>query len=439
MDSGFWKTMVDIYNEDHFKFFLQVGIPIVVGIAALLGTITGYQTLRENYVNRRQTEDIQNDLADKSKAINSAFEKINEQESILTQQKVELTQQQKLTLELNSETIRQREFNELLNKIQLLALATRNGDREKYYEFYSLINEKGINDDLHTAWEQEYNGLRQIWQSELERVNFFRLTAFSKEAKKWSLEYLYVGLSSILNNTLHQYNKMDIIAYFNEVEICNSKYFVETLFKIAVESKNISYSILAVKAICALTNYEPYPQVKYVNRLNSLLNDIPDFLILKEWWNKKGSKNDEYKCPFNKIVLENVDYYIYDCTTSHPEFSEGKRLNFLNETLKQYPLLSRTYAELAYYLLKDQDTYPEVERLALESIKRTDMEPLPFLLIAVIAYEKGDYLKYRDYILLSSKAIGRTAFGMNLYNEKLKFLYGISGENSVYNIALKEK
>lgn len=388
---------MSIIKSNLGPFLLQVGIPFVIAVGAAFAVYAGYSNLKNQI-------GTQKDLEDKAEQINQAFTKIGEQEEVLFGQKNELIKQQEITNNLHIEYTKQKEFNELLNKIQVLSLGAKNGSRKDFESFDSLVEGDKLDSELHHIWEKEYSYLQKLWEGELENVNYYRLMYDTKtgETRKWSQEYLYMGISSLWTNRSWAYNNKDYTAYFKEIEANNSRYFIETLYKIATEGKNISYSILAAKTLCSIIEFEPYTSYQFASSYKQLLNDIPQFKKMKEWWDKSGSKNANYKCPFDKIVENDRNYYSYD--RGH-EDKDMERLEFLTESIKNYPNLFRSKAEIAYIKLNGQQTYAEVERLANEAIVGTDMEPLPYLLLAFIGLKQNDINKLETNLNLAKHSM----------------------------------
>lgn len=387
---------MNIVKSNLGPFLLQVGIPFVIAVGAAFAVYAGYS----NLVNQIET---QKDLEDKAEQINQAFTKIGEQEEVLLGQRNELIKQQEITTNLHVEYTKQKEFNELLNKIQVLSLGAKNSSRKDFESFYSLVEGDILNSELHDIWEKEYNYLRKQWEGELENVNFYRLIDIKTgKSRKWSQEYLYRNISSLWTNRSWAFNNKDYAAYFKEIELNKLRYFVETLYRIATKGENISYSILAAKTLCLITDFEPYPSHQFANSDKQLLNDIPQFKKLGEWWDKSGSKNTEYTCPLEKIVENDRNYYSYD--RSH-EGKDMERLKLLDESIKIYPNLFRSKAEIAYIKLNGQETYQEVERLANEAITGTDMESLPYLLIAFIGLKQNDINKLQSNLNLAKQSM----------------------------------
>ena len=314
---------------------------------------------------------------------------------------------------MHLEYTKQKEFNQLLNQIQILSLGSKNGSRKDFEDFYSLVEGDKLNSELHDIWEKEYNYLRKLWEGELEKVNFYRLlhNTNTGETRRWSQEYLYLGISSLWTNRSWAYNNKDYAAYFKELEVCKSKYFIETLYTIATEEKNISYSILAAKTLCTITAFEPYPSHQFANSYKQLLNDIPQFNKMKDWWTKSGSQNEKYKCPFEMIVEKDRNYYSYD--RSHIG-KNIERLELLTETISKYPNLYRTKAEIAYIKLGDPSTYAEVERLAQEAITGTDMEPLPYLLLSFIGLKQRDNNKMEKNLKLAKRSLNHESMILSI-------------------------
>lgn len=391
------EIFMSIIKSNLGPFLLQVGIPFVVAVGAAFAVYAGYSNLKSQIRTER-------DLEEKAEKINHAFAKIGEQENALLGQKTELEKQQEITTNLHLEYTKQKEFNKLLNQIQILSLGSKNGSRKDFEKFYSLVEGDILNSELHDIWEKEYSSLRKLWEGELEKVNFYRLLYDTKsgESRKWSQEYLYLGISSLWTNRSWAYNNKDYAAYFKEIEVNKSKYFVETLYKIATEGNNISYSILAARTLCDLTGFEPYPSHQFANSYKQLLNDIPQFKKMKEWWIKNGSQNTVYTCPFDKIVEKDRNYYSYD--RSH-EGEDEKRLQFLNRVIVDYPNLYRSKAELAYIKLGDLKSYPEVELLAIDAISGTDMEPLPYLILSYIGLKQNNNEKLVENLNLAKRSM----------------------------------
>ena len=390
------EVFMNILKSNLGPFLLQVGIPFVVAVGAAFAVYAGYSNLKSQI-------ETQKDLEAKAEQINKAFTKIGVQEEVLLGQKKELIKQQEITTNLHVEYTRQKEFNELLNKIQVLSLGAKNSSRKDFESFYSLVEGDILNSELHDIWEKEYNYLRKQWEGELENVNFYRLIdTKTGKSRKWSQEYLYMNISSLWTNRSWAFNNKDYAAYFKEIEINKLRYFVETLYKIATEGENISYSILAAKTLCSITDFEPYPSHQFANSDKQLLNDIPEFKKLREWWDKSGSKNTEYTCPLEKIVENDRNYYSYDRSY---EGKDLERLKLLDESIKNYPNLSRSKAEIAYIKLNGLETYQEVERLANEAIIGTDMESLPYLLIAFIGLKQNDMNKLQSNLNLAKQSM----------------------------------
>ena len=390
---------MSIIKSNLGPFLLQVGIPFVIAIGASFAVYAGYSNLKNQII-------TQKDLEDKAEKINQAFKRIGEQEDVLLGQKNELEKQQEITTNLHLEYTKQKEFNQLLNQIQILSLGSKNGSRKDFEDFYSLVEGDKLNSELHDIWEKEYNYLRKLWEGELEKVNFYRLlhNTNTGETRRWSQEYLYLGISSLWTNRSWAYNNKDYADYFKELEVCKSKYFIETLYTIATEEKNISYSILAAKTLCTITAFEPYPSHQFANSYKQLLNDIPQFKKMKDWWAKSGSQNEQYKCPFDKIVENDRNYYSYDRSHSG---KDNERLKFLTNTINNFPNLFRTKAEIAYIKLKGSDTYPEVEKLANEAIVGTDMEPLPYLILSYIGLKQNDMSKLETNMKLAKLSMNQ--------------------------------
>lgn len=414
---------MSIIKSNLGPFLLQVGIPFVIAVGASFAVYAGYSNLK-NQIN------TQNDLEEKAEKINQAFNRIGEQEAALLGQKSELVKQKVVTENLNAEYLKQKEFNELLNQIQIFSLGARNGSIDDFRKFYAFAEIENLDLELINIWSKEYDRLRKVWESELEKVNFYRLylNPETKERRNWSIEYLYGGISNLGTNKSWAYNNKDFIAYFKEIEVTKSKYFVETLYKIATEGKNINYSIIAAKTLCSITEFEPYPYQSFKNSYKQLLIDIPEFVNLKKWWEKEGSKIKLYTCPLDIIVDYNRNYYAYDRSF---EGTDVEKLKALNAIINDYPLLSRTKAEIAYLKLDGPSTYSEVEKLANESIAGTDMEPLPYLLIAYIALKQNDLSKMDEFLILASKSIDKKKMITTVQlNKKLHELFiGIERNN----------
>ena len=420
------EIFMSILKSNSWPFFLQVGIPLVIAIGALFAVYAGYT----NLISQINT---QKDLEDKAEKINQAFKKIGAQEEVLLGQKNELKKQQEITTNLHLEYTKQKEFNQLLNQIQILSLGSKNGSRKDFEDFYALVEGEKLNSELHEIWEKEYNYLRKLWEGDLEKVSFYRLlhNADTGETRKWSQEYLYLGISSIWTNRSWAYNNKDYAAYFKEIEVSKSKYFIETLYKIATEGSNISFSILAAKTLCAITNFEPYPSHQFANSYKQLLNDIPQFNKMKDWWTKSGSQNEKYKCPFEMIVEKDRNYYSYD--RSHIG-KNIERLELLTETISKYPNLYRTKAEIAYIKLGDPSTYAEVERLAQEAITGTDMEPLPYLLLSFIGLKQRDNNKMEKNLKLAKRSLNHESMILSIkINPKLHELFVVLDKLKMLN------
>lgn len=417
------EMFMSILKLNSGSFLLQVGFPFIVAIGALFAVYAGYL----NLINQIDT---QSDLDDKTEKINQAFIAIEEQEEVLIGQKNELETQQKITGNLNLEYTKQKEFNQLLKQIQILSLGAKNGSRKDFEDFYSLGEGDKLNSELYDIWEKEYSYLRNLWVGELEKINFFRLTHNTNTGEKirYSQEYLYGGLSNLWANNIRKYNDKDYAAYFKEIELSKSKSFIEVLYTIATEGRNISYSILAAKTLCAITNFEPYPSSQFADSYRQLFTDIPRFKNMKEWWVKSGSQNVKYKCPFDKIVESDRNYYYYHRSNS----DKSERLELLIEAIRNCPNLSRTKAEIAYLKLGKPSTYGEVERLAQEAILGADMEPLPYLLLSFVGLKQNDNDKIEKNLKLAKLSLNQKSMITTIrLNSKLHELLVVAEELNI--------
>lgn len=312
--------------------------------------------------------------------------------------------------------------------IKQLIDKVKNGSRSAYEELDKL-NEiyPNLTKEQYEPVENAYFSFRKIFENHVrEKSNTRLIDLDTKKTKKWSLEYLYYIFKFSNRAGIDEDAR---IAAVNEAGRIKSEYLIQELYNIAVDDEKIFLGISAGQAICKITDYAPYKNKnRFQTRLpeKDFLYDIPKFDKLKRWWEEKGSQQINYMCPFDKLITNDRNYFYYG--ENHPESSDFKtseqRLGYLKKILSKYPKLSRTRAEMAYLLLGDKTTFPEVEKNALQSLKESDSEPLSTLLLAYISFITKDNDNFEKWI---SKAIEssreKDILSCLQINEKLHILF----------------
>ncbi|MBU0612156.1 hypothetical protein KKB58_01895, partial [Patescibacteria group bacterium] len=255
-----------------------------------------------------------------------------------------------------------KEDQKIAAHIKKLIDKVKNGSRSAYEELDNISEVyPNLTEEQYEPIENAYFSFVKIFENHIRDKSNVRLNGL--DTQKWSSECLYY----IFNFS----NRLGIdedarIAAVNEAGKMKSEYLTQALYNIAVHDEKIFLGISAGQAICKITDYAPY---RNINRFHSMqpekefLYDIPKFDKLTRWWKEKGSQQKHYMCPFGELITDNKNYFFYG--ESHPESSDFKtseqRLGYLKEVLAEYPKLSRTRAEMAYLILGDETTFPEVK------------------------------------------------------------------------------
>lgn len=389
---------MNIIKSDLGPLLLQVGIPFVIFIGAGFAVVAGYKNL-ENQLQTRE------ELAQRAEEINQAFDSITELKGVLVSQKNELSKQILTTEKINDELKSQKEFNQNIREISLLSLKVKNGSRKAYEKLMELQDKLSSDENYQEYFSQETRNFHALWGEEAEKENLLVYQIIeTSERKKWSAEYLYCELANW--NPIRQ--KKDELAILNEIVQGNHNYFVNKLYKIATEDNDIYTSINAGKALCLLVKFEPYDSkgASFAHPpLVQFKSDIINFRKLTLWWNQTGSKKLEYNCPFDKVKNSaGIDRFKFDCKSTEETISRIEELELLT---KQFPRLARTKAELGYLILDDRSTFDKVSKLANEALEETNMETLPYLLLAYIAYVNNNKIvnsEFENNIILAYEA-----------------------------------
>ncbi|WP_430817873.1 hypothetical protein [Carboxylicivirga sp. RSCT41] len=276
------------------------------------------------------------------------------------------------------------------DKINILIQETENGNKPSYIELINLphsINE--LTDSERKMIEEGMIGARKMCEKSLREKAHLRLIKKSTgENMNWSVENLYYYTTRV-----NVFPNMDEAreAALSEIGVKGYNYLIEELYNIAVNDPNIFMSLMAVNSICKITNYAPYQNnSRYVSPDKIMLSDVPRFEKLSDWWNNYGINNPSFRCPMKDIVSNNRNYYYYDRDNSLDGINTEQRIEFLENILKEYPLLGRSKAELAYLEIVSNKDFNKARLLALDAIKITNTEPLPYLILAEIALRKND-------------------------------------------------
>jgi hypothetical protein len=411
------ETFMNIIKSDLGSLLLQVGIPLVIFIGAGFAVIAGYKNLQ----NQIKTKE---ELAQRAEEINQAFDSIAELKDVLVSQKDELTKQILATGNINTELEYQKEFNNNLREISLLSLRIRNGNKEAFEKLMQLEKKLKSDEIYEEYFYQEERNFRLLWDEEVEKENSFVYQIIKTgERKKWSVEYLQ---SALVNHDPIGLKK-DALAILNEIVKGDFTYLLNDLYKITMEDRNIYTSINAAHAFCKILNFEPYvSKASFAYKPIALFkSDITEFKKLKKWWTQNGALKEEYNCPFDKLNTQNVLLKLqFDCK-SHKATKE--RIEELKSLIISYPRLARTKAELGYLILNDSTTYEEVIRLSNEALHETDMETLPYLLLAYIEYNKNNKKinkGFEQLIIQAYKAYSfETVFRTLQMNEKFQLMF----------------
>lgn len=308
--------------------------------------------------------------------------------------------------------------------IRQLIEKTKNGDRSAYKKLNKIHEtHQDITNEEAAIIEVAYDTFHRMVEAHLrEKSKLTLIKLETKKPKKWSLEYLYFLITYD--------NDMDSrFAAINYIGKNKHEYLVQALYQLAINNnKNILLSVSACQAICMITNYAPYEK-KYGVKTSPekrISYDSPNFLKLKEWWEKEGKNNEKYTCPLGDLIDNDRNYYFYHRKTV---VDSEKRLEDIKKILSTYPQLARTRAEMAYLLLGKENTFEEVEQNALEALKGTDAEVLPYLLFAYVAWKKNQPANVNKWISSAYEMVGvESLLTCVRINEKFHILFNIVAE-----------
>ena len=100
-----------------------------------------------------------------------------------------------------------------------------------------------------------------------------------------------------------------------------------------------------------------------------------------------------------------------------------QRIDKISQILLTHPKLARTRGELAYLLLEKEDSFSEVKKHALQSMKDSDRETMPHLLLAYVALIEKNEKDCIKWISSAYKIAGKDDLLTYLrINEKLHIL-----------------